>query len=96
MRLFWTPRARRDLRELVAYIAEDSVQTAEAVLQRILNSAAGLTDMPHAGRAGRISGTRERVVQRTPFILVYRVDPEQVHVLRVLRGARKWPDSFSS
>jgi len=39
MKLVWGRRARRDLRELIAYIAEDSIQAAELVASRILKSA---------------------------------------------------------
>ena len=86
MRPVWSEPASRDLRELVSYIARDSTQNAELVRTRI--SVELLGEMPYAGRPGRVSGTRERVVSRTPFILVYRIDPEQIVVLRVYRGAR--------
>ena len=96
MKLIWSQRARRDLRELIAYIAEDSPQNAELVNARISKSVELLCDMPYAGRTGRLPGTHERVVGRTPYILVYRIDSDQLYILRVLRGARKWPGSFSS
>jgi toxin ParE1/3/4 len=71
MRPVWSEPASRDLRELVSYIARDSTQNAELVRTRILKSVELLGEMPYAGRPGRVSGTRERVVSRTPFILVY-------------------------
>lgn len=49
MRLVWGPRARRDLRDLVAYIAEESPQRAELVAQRILATARLLSQMPGIG-----------------------------------------------
>ena len=94
MKPIWSARARRDLRELLAHIAKDSDQNADLVNARILKSVETLESMPNAGRPGRVSGTRERVVGRTSYILVYRIDSEQVHILRVLRGTRKWPGSF--
>jgi toxin ParE1/3/4 len=39
------------------------------------------------GREGRIAGTRELVVRRTPLIVVYRVQVGRVEILRVLHGA---------
>jgi addiction module RelE/StbE family toxin len=94
MKLIWRRRAQRDLHELVAYIAEDSIQGAELVAARILKAAELLTEFPRGGRAGRVAGTRERVVRRTPYILVYKVDPKQVRVLRVYHAAQKWPAHF--
>jgi toxin ParE1/3/4 len=79
---------------LIAYIAEDSVQTAELVAARILKAAELLTKMPRSRRIGRVPGTRERVVGRTPYILAYKIDSSRVRILRVFRGARKWPASL--
>jgi toxin ParE1/3/4 len=94
MRVAWSRRAKQDLRELVAYIAEDSVQAAETVAGRILKAAELLADMPRSGRIGRVPGTRERVVSRTPYILIYRIVSGRIRVLRVYHGARKWPKQF--
>ncbi|MFB2897343.1 type II toxin-antitoxin system RelE/ParE family toxin [Aerosakkonemataceae cyanobacterium BLCC-F50] len=46
------------------------------------------------GRPGRIPGTKELVVTRTPFILPYRVQGEQIEILAVIHAARQWPESF--
>jgi toxin ParE1/3/4 len=46
------------------------------------------------GRQGRVGGTRELVVQGTPYIVVYRVH-DDVEILAVVHGARKWPESFA-
>ena len=94
MKLVWTQRARRDLRELIAHIAEDSVQAAEVVAAGILNAAELLIEFPRSGRIGRVSGTRERVVGKTPYILVYRIASGRVRILRVYHGAGKWPARF--
>jgi addiction module RelE/StbE family toxin len=94
MKLIWRRRAQRDLRELVAYIAEDSIQGAELVAGRILKAAELITEFPRGGRTGRVAGTRERVVRRTPYILVYIVDSKQVRFLRVYHAAQKWPAHF--
>lgn len=94
MKVTWGRRARRDLHELIAYIAEDSVQTAELVSERIWKAVAQLANMPKSGRLGRVAGTRELVVPRTPYLLVYRIRSRRVFILRVFRGARRWPARF--
>ena len=45
-------------------------------------------------RAPAVQGTRELVVPRTPYIIVYRVRSRGVFILRVYRGARRWPARF--
>jgi toxin ParE1/3/4 len=50
-----------------------------------------LRSFPESGRAGRVAGTRELVVSGTPFIVIYRVKPSAVVIIRVLHAARRWP-----
>ena len=95
MIVFWSKRALHDFDELAAYIAEQSEKSAALVETRIRREAELLSAFPLSGRVGQNPGTRERVVGRTPFILVYRVEAEQIRILRVLRGARSWPGSLS-
>ncbi len=84
----------RDLEELADYIATDSERAADAVEDRIHAEAELLSRFLRSGRSGRVSGTRERVVRRTPYILVYKIVPGRIRVLRVCHGARKWPGIF--
>jgi len=95
VKLVWTKAAMSDLEKLAAYIAEDSEQNAELVEARIHVSARLLSRLPGAGRSGRVKGTRERVISRTPYILVYRLHSKTVRVLRVYHGARRWPSRFT-
>jgi hypothetical protein len=44
------------------------------------------------GRPGRVPGTRELVVPRTPSIVPYRGQRATIQILRVFRGARRWPE----
>lgn len=46
------------------------------------------------GRPGRVGGTREWVIQGTPYIMAYRVREDRLEVLRVLHTAMEWPDEF--
>lgn len=50
-----------------------------------------LGDHPERGREGRVAGTRELVVARTPYVVVYRLEAEAAVILRVLHGAQNWP-----
>lgn len=84
----------RDLAEIAGYIAQDSEQIAWLVESRIHEATRLLTTIPAMGRPGRIDGTRELVVPRTPYILVYRIQASTIRILRVFRGARRWPSRF--
>ena len=91
MRLFWTRRAADDLADIHVFIAAADPVTAYDVIDRNRTAARRLGTHPALGRAGRVAGTRELVVARTPFVVAYRLQRRRVTVLRVLRGARRWP-----
>lgn len=94
MRLRWTPPALRDLEAIGDHIAMDSAPAAARVVARIFEQADLLTAHPHIGRPGRIAETRELVVTGTPFIVPYRVRDDDVELLAVFHGARRWPEAF--
>jgi toxin ParE1/3/4 len=54
-----------------------------------------LAKTPEMGRPGRVPGTRELVIPRTPFIVPYRLQGNTIQILRVYHGARRWPERFS-
>jgi len=94
VKLVWSRAAVHDLEQLAAYIAQDSEQNALLVEGRIHHSATLLSLLPAAGRPGRVDGTRELIVLRTPYLLVYCFRSNEIRILRVYHGARRWPARF--
>ena len=95
MTILWSPEAIEDLNSLRAYIAEDDPFAARRVVLHIMHSIEQLLpENPQMGRPGRVPGTRELVIPKTPFILPYRLQRNVIQILRVYHGARRWPDSF--
>jgi addiction module RelE/StbE family toxin len=94
MKIKWVRLALNDLDEAGKYIAQDNPAAASRVLKRIRDATCLLAEQPHAGRAGRVPGTRELVIAGTPFIIPYRVIGDTVQILRVLHAKRKWPIGF--
>lgn len=92
MEVKWTVSALLDLQEIRAYIAGEKLWAAARVADRIRTSVDLLRRFPRLGREGRVSGTRELVVSRTPFLVAYLIKQDQIEILRVLHGAQKWPD----
>ena len=95
MNIVWSPEAIEDLSSLRAHIAEDNPAAARRIVLHLRqNVEQSLPDNPQIGRAGRVPGTREPVVPRTPYIVPYRFQRTTIQILRVYHGARRWPDSL--
>lgn len=91
MKVQWLPRARHNLQSHLDYIAERNPAAATETSRAISAAVHRLRDFPESGRPGRILGTRELVVNRTPFVIVYRLVPAGVMIVRVLHAAKRWP-----
>ena len=91
MRVIWFKRAIWDLKSAKDYITQDEPQAAQQIVQRIKDKVSLLSEQPGIGRPGRVPNTKELVVDRTPFILPYRVRDNKIEILRVLHASRRWP-----
>ena len=91
MRISWRPMAEADRENIFDYIAQDNPRAAIEQGDRIAHQVGQLVQHPEMGRAGRKQGTRELVISRTPFIVVYRIKAKRIELLRVLHGAQQWP-----
>ena len=97
MKIIWAKSARQDLREIEAYIAEDNQIAAYDTIFKIISKVETLLTMGTSiGRAGRIISTRELVIPKTPYIVIYSVLETNINVLRVIHEARKWSDNLLS
>ena len=94
MRIRWTRPALADLEATGDFIARDNPAAAEGLVVSVVASVDKLRDHPHLGRPGRLTGTRELVVAGTPYIVPYRVRGDEVEILAVFHGARRWPDAL--
>jgi len=92
MKVIWTARARVELDEIADYAAPISASAALALVRRLRQAGKRLGEHPHMGRPGRVDGSRELVVNGTPYILPYRVRDGRVEILAVLHASRQWPD----
>lgn len=92
-RVRWTETARRDLDAIVSYIAEDSVENALAVLEKLRERAESLMDDAERGRIvpelrGLDVYQYHEVIER-PWRILYRIEVDQVLVMAVLDGRRE-------
>ncbi len=91
MRLEWTKRARRERNIIAAYVAERNPAAARRVIAAIDAQLEAVLEFPSLGTLGRVAGTREFVVSRLPYIVVYTVRDDVLYVLYVWDGRRNLP-----
>jgi toxin ParE1/3/4 len=90
----WARQAIADLDHAFDFIATANPGAARALIETIDRAVDTLGAHPQLGRPGRVAGTRELTVPRTPYIVAYRLGRGAVEILAVIHGARRWPDRF--
>jgi len=91
----WTEQAARQLDQAHDFIAlSNSEEVASRITTQIAASVQQLASFPMSGRAGRVAGTRELVIARTPFIVAYTVEKARIVVLAIYHGAQRWPEAL--
>ena len=89
-RIVWTAEAVDNLDAIVEYIEAFHAPAAVRMARRLIALADSLAEFPDRGRdAG--DGRREMTIV-LPYILRYRVEQNQVVILRVRHGAREEDD----
>lgn len=91
MKIKWLDSAIDNLSNIADYIAEDNPQKARQLVSKIRSAISNLSKQPSMGRIGRVQGTRELIIVGTAYLIIYRLKPDSVEILRVLHGAQKWP-----
>lgn len=91
MQLRWTQEASDDLERIAKYLFEHAPEHAERIVRVLFDTPSHLLKFPYRGRPGQKEGTRELVVSSLPYVVVYAVSEDVIHVVRILHGAQKWP-----
>src|SRR5690242_13287245 len=96
MRVLIREAAYGDLERIYAWIATARPRSAAAVLDRILEGAERLGQLPYIGHAGIAPGTHEWVIPGLPCILVYQIREDQgLVVVTASSTVRKIDDNAS-
>lgn len=94
MRVRWLRAALLNLDQEATHIASDDPVAAHVVVERILAAVSMLAEQPGLGRPGRVPGTRQLIIARTPYCVPYRVRGDAVEILRVFHTSRRPPDQW--
>lgn len=88
MRVVWTRTALRGVWRAYDYIFDFNPQAAAHMAEALFAAGDSLVNFPHRGRP--VPGTSMReLVGVSPYIIRYRVDRDEVVILRVRHSARR-------
>ena len=90
MTVQWLGEALINLADILDGVGEESPQGAAMLAAEIRSRTARLETHPKLYKAGRVRGTRECVVTEN-YLFVYRLQGDDVQILRVLHARQQWP-----
>jgi toxin ParE1/3/4 len=89
-----TPLAERDLEEIWFFIAQDDPTAADRLLDLLEEKYKLLAENPHMGPARPDIAKELRYHPVGSYLLLYRVIPGGIELVRVVHGARDLPSLF--
>jgi len=91
MTIRFTFKAQKDIQLIYDHIAAENPSAASRVVSAIETATRRLSTFPRSGRAGAVETTRELIVQRLPYIVVYRINGDIIEIIGVFHAARDLP-----
>ena len=90
MNVFWTQNARRELRAIHDYIAQNSARYAQGLVDRITRKTQNLARFPQVwAEVPEYEDGSIRELLEHPYRIIYRVREDRVQILSVVHGARQ-------
>jgi toxin ParE1/3/4 len=87
-RLVFAPEAEADLIDIGSFIAESDPRQADRLVDRIRHSCQMLSRFPKAGPLRPDIAPAVRIMVVLKYIVVYRVRPRRIEIVRIAHGAR--------
>ena len=88
-RVIISPAAAKDLEDIRAFIAQDSVRNADRVVREIRRAFQKLAKMPGMGHLREdLASERVRFWTVYSYHIIYRADVKPLQIMRVIHGAR--------
>jgi len=90
----WTKRALTNLNAELEYYGQINPKLAKDLAEVVKNSIEKLMFMPGVGRAGKLLGSKEFILDKYPFIIAYRVRENILEILAFIHQRRKNVKAF--
>ena len=94
MKVLFSKDAQRDIAGIYDYIHERNPTAAAKVVLAIRAATHRLDHFPLSGRNGGTPNTREIVVPKLPYIIVYRIKLDCAEIVAVFHAAEDRPRGY--
>lgn len=96
MKVRISDEAQRDIDAIYAYYDERSEGAADRIVAALIRSLRGLERFPLLGKPGHYPNTREHIVPRYGYRIIYEIDEDGgiIGVIRILHRAQRWPPAM--
>lgn len=85
-------RADEDISAIWSYIARDNISAADRMVDRFTDTFQRIAEFPESGdRYSHPHGELRRVIV-SPYLIFFRLSDDQIEIVRVLHGSRRWED----
>jgi toxin ParE1/3/4 len=91
-RYFLSSRADADMLAVWEYIAQDNIPAADRMIDRFTAAFERIAQFPESGERYEHPKGEFRVVVVAPYLIFYQRSGDEVDIVRVLHGARRWQD----
>lgn len=91
MRVRYTETALAEVEQIFAYIREHNAAAAARVVAAIETTVERLREHPRSAHESDEADVRMTPVGRYPYLIFYRLDRDELQIVRVLHGARSRP-----
>jgi toxin ParE1/3/4 len=88
-KLFWTPKARADVKKIFVDIVKEQPRSAERYFAKIRNKTEMLIEHPRLGERHPEVFRTARMLVEVPYIILYETKPDSedgpVHIVEIVR-----------
>lgn len=89
MKVWFTPRARRDLEAIIEYLSGQSPQAARNIKRTLDATVSVIGHFPESGRLAGEEGVRVLPVGRYPYLVYWVVEAGDVWIVHIRDGRRR-------
>jgi len=86
----WSLNAKEDYKNALHYLMENNLLAAAEIADKIEGSIKLLSQNPFMRRKSDLKNTRELVIPQTNYIVIYRVEAEDVEILQIYHVKQHW------